>query len=868
MLELRTPGTLGDALALLPTMRNPETEGTGSLVFGVNAGRDFVNLRGLGPNRTLVLLDGERVLGNTLSAQPDLSLLPSALVSRVDVVTGGASAAYGSDAIAGVVNFVLDSGFTGFKMNASGGTSIHSDATEGKLSLTWGGDLTDRLHAVASAEYYNREGLGPGSRDFATPSQIVPNPQYAPGNGQLPLIVAANAYDANQSYGGLILNGPLAGRQFLPNGTTVPYAPSSCTSSQPYLICKSPQDLAATRGTISITAPQERGTVFERMTFEATDDVKAHFDVLFARNQTSITSVPFNSQDFNEYLPINVATNAYLPAAVRNSYLESGVPTLTLGRLNSDEGAFEETISETSIRIATGIDIRLSGSWSLNALLSYSAADNADRRVNDYDVDRFLNAVDSVLVNGVPACAINAVARVAPSCAPANVFGAGNMSAAAKAYFLGTVYKPLYTAEDVAEINLKGEPLSTWAGPVSFAAGADYRRDSADQRSSDPNGMYDFSGQPPFWGRTAVEEAYVEAVTPLAQDIFLVKSFDVDAAARLSHYDLSGTEPSWKVGVNFAPWSDLRLRAVASQDIRAPNIGELDTPDYLSSITTLLNPLPHGLPIFNSLGVAPGQNLYVQEIDGGNPHLKPEVAHTVSFGVVVQPSALPGFRASLDHYRISVGDAITSPPVQTIIQGCAAADGHACALISLSPTSTLPLVEILNVNAESFVTSGLDAEITWELEALGGGFTFRALANYLQEYKLLVAGTQEQDLRGDLGSGLPELQGDISAKYTRGLTTVLLAGNYIGSGDYDKALEGMIQNNHVPHVWYLDATVQQGIPSLGRECFVYASVNNLLNQAPPSPGFGIYSSLNNSIFTGVPYDRIGTFFRVGFKATF
>ena len=144
----------------------------------------------------------------------------------------------------------------------------------------------------------------------------------------------------------------------------------------------------------------------------------------------------------------------------------------------------------------------------------------------------------------------------------------------------------------------------------------------------------------------------------------------------------------------------------------------------------------------------------------------------------------------------------------------------------------------------------------------------RALANYLQEYRLLVAGAQAQDLRGDLGSGLPELQGDISAQYMRGLTTVLLDGTYIGSGDYNKALQGMIQNNHVPHIWYLGVTVQQGVPLLGRDCFVYASVNNLLNQEPPHPGFGIYSSLNNSIFTGVPYDRIGTYFRLGVRAKF
>src|SRR5262249_25670172 len=155
---------------------------------------------------------------------------------------------------------------------------------------------------------------------------------------------------------------------------------------------------------------------------------------------------------------INVVTNAFLPAPVRSLYLASGVTTLTLGRINSDEGAFTETISEKSVRIATGLDVRLPGSWELNALASYGTAHNNDRRVNDYSISRFLNAVDSELVNGTPTCAINAVTLVDPGCAPANVFGAANMSAAAKAYFLGTVYKPLYTSEYDVAFNVKGDP--------------------------------------------------------------------------------------------------------------------------------------------------------------------------------------------------------------------------------------------------------------------------------------------------------------------------------------------------------------------------------------------------------------------------
>ena len=865
MLELRTPGTLGDALALLPAMRNPSTEGTGSLVFGVGVGRGFVNLRGLGPYRTLVLLDGERVVNNTLSAQPDLSLLPSALVSRVDVVTGGASAAYGSDAIAGVVNFVLDSRFTGFKVNVSGGTSVYGDATEGKVALTWGGRFGDQVHLVTSAEYYHRDGLPPGSRDFATPAQIVPNPQYTAANGQRPLAVIGNAYDANQSYGGLILKGPLSRQEFLPNGTTTPYAPG-CTISQPYILCNSRQDLASTRNAISLTAPQERATGFARGTWDATQDVTARLDLLLAHSETSITSVPFNSKGFNIFLPINVGENAFLPSAVRSAYLAAGMPTVTLGRMNADEGAFRETISENSVRVTAGVDAKLSGSWSLDSYVSYSTANNGDRRDNDYSISRFLNAVDSVLVNGTPTCAINATKTVDPSCAPANIFGAGNMSAATKAYFLGTVYKPLYTSQLNAALNVRGEPLATWAGPVSAAVGGEFRRDAADQRTSDPNGVYAFSGQPAFSGSTHVTEGYIEAVAPLAQNVPLAKSLDVEAAGRLAQYSQSGTQSAWKIGANWTPWRIATIRAVASQDIRAPNIGELDTPAYPSSIDTLPNPLPNGIPVFNAFGVAPGQSVNLHEIAGGNPNLKPEVAHTVSFGVVLQYAN--SFTASFDHYRIKIDDAITTLPAQVIVQSCAAGDASACAQISLPPGATLPVLENRTVNAESFTTSGIDAEATWQHAAGRGTVTVRALANYLLEYKQLVAGTQEQDLRGDVGSGLPALQGDVSIEYARGRTALLLDGVYIGGGDFNKALSNVIQNEHVPHVWYLGASMQHGLPLFGRDCVVYVSVNNLLNQAPPHVGFGIFSSLNNGIFSGVPYDRIGTYFRIGLKAQF
>lgn len=144
--------------------------------------------------------------------------------------------------------------------------------------------------------------------------------------------------------------------------------------------------------------------------------------------------------------------------------------------------------------------------------------------------------------------------------------------------------------------------------------------------------------------------------------------------------------------------------------------------------------------------------------------------------------------------------------------------------------------------------------------------TFRLLGNYLLQYMQRSPGTPQQDLRGDIGSGLPELQGDVSAEYLHGRTTVLLYGTYVGAGDFDKPLASEIQDDHVPHVWYLGAGLRHQVPILGRTCTAYASVSNLLNQGPPHVGLGTDSSLNNGILSGVPYDRIGRYFRVGLTA--
>jgi outer membrane receptor protein involved in Fe transport len=597
---------------------------------------------------------------------------------------------------------------------------------------------------------------------------------------------------------------------------------------------------------------------------QITPDSEAWVDALVSRTRTAITSVPLETSEFGLQLPINVADNPFLPEAVRAQYLAAGEPTFLIGRQNTDEGKFEDVFHEEVESFSTGWRTRLSGSWLLKARAFYGQSDTGESWRNIYSLDRFVNAVDAVLVNGTPTCRINALAMTDPACAPADIFGSGNMSPAAKEYFLGTIHKPLKTYQSELSLDVTSQPLSLWAGPVSLAVGANYREERARQFNDGVGRGFAFAGFPAFEGETRVTEAYAEAVVPLVRDRPFAKSMEADFAARWVDYSQSGSEVPWKLGLTWSPLAGLALRATRSEDIRAPDVLELNLPQFMSSISPQINPLPNGVPLFNSLGVAPGATLNVRELGGGNPALAPEIARTTTAGLVVQPPQLPGLTASLDYFRTRIDDAITSLPAGTIVRNCGAGDASQCALISMSPDSTLPLVATISVNAQSFTTNGLDVDVAWRFPVAGGAATLRALANYILEYEQLIPGTAALDLRGDSSLGLPALQGDLSVQFARGDTIALLSGTYIGSGSYRKSMSADIQNNHVPHVWYVGATIDQQLSSLCGNCSAYVSVSNLFDRDPPHPGFGIYSNLD-AFFTGVPYDRVGRYFKVGLR---
>jgi outer membrane receptor protein involved in Fe transport len=773
----------------------------------------------------------------------DIALLPQALIRRVDVVTGGASAVYGSDAVAGVANFVLDTTFTGLKGNLEGGMSSQGDAAERKASLTWGHAIQDRFHILASAEYYDSDGLGPQERNFHTPYGVASTPA---GSGQLPLRLTEYFYFPNATFGGVIVGGPLANTQFLPNGATAPLAPCAVQNAS-YRLCDSPQDLPWLHYVTQLVSPQERATGYARMSFEAADDVQLYGDVLLGQSETNWNILP-PSTNLNGLITIR-SDNAFLPSSIREQMSALGLTSLQLGRTFADFGPAPSTKDASVYRFSTGVDAELSGNWKADGYASYGESDLTTTIGHTINMPLLRQSIDSVIhpQTGQPVCR-STLSSPNNGCVPVNIFGDGSPSAAAIEYFSGNEITDLTTTQLAVGANLSGEPLSTWAGAVSVALGGEYRSEEVEQAVDAISAAdgWAYNNPKPLTGDIQVREAYVESVVPLAQGGKLLRDLEINAGARLTHYSTSGNVTSWKAGLNYAPIDDLRFRITRSRDIRAPNVVELNSPAF--QVTA-------GDPVIDPLD---NSSQLVPRWTAGNTQLDPEIASTLSAGIVLQPRFLPDFTGSLDYYRVEVTEAIGALTSQEILNGCQRGSGALCALITRDASGMLTRVTSAYLNLSRIRTSGFDLEAEYRV----GPVTFRALGNYLRDYVIDNGVSASIDYAGDIGTlNLPQWGWDLSALLKTGDWRWLIAANYIGEGKYRATFEGLLENNDVPGVWYVSTAIQRDFKWQDLSATAYLNINNLFDEEPPF-GFG---NGGNTGLSGGSYDRLGVFAKLGFR---
>ena len=860
------PGLIAEGLNQLPELRGSQRPSTGGTSATGALTGSYLNLRNLGVQRTLVLVDGRRFAPSSRDGSTDLNLIPDGLIKRVDIVTGGASAAYGSDAVAGVVNLVLDTHFTGLKMDAQSGISDKGDGGSQKASLTAGTSFADgRGHIVGSAGFYNVAGINSlADRDWGRDNYgFVANPANT-----RQLIFIPNARGATVSGGGLAISGPFAYQQFLPDGTLAPFNRGALQSG----LNQQGGDGAAVYANLSAGIRIE--TAFGRADFDVTPNLNIYGQVSAGWAKNQYTQVQqFNVGGFNGFTIFS--GNAFLNPGVQSILTNTNTAAFGLGRINYDFGA-----PSTADATARTIDATAGFSWKGPSGIAvdgyYEHGSNVTNiaTLNNVNLQNLYAAADAVRDPSN-----NIVCRVTltnpgayPGCVPINLFGSGAPSAAAIAYVEGTSRYRTVLTQDVGSLAARATPFSTWAGPVSLAIGGEYRREALTQtsdavatRMNTAPGIRGFpaayQNQPGGWlltnvfpigGAYNLWEVFGEAAVPLARDLPVLRALDLNGAVRYTHYSTSGGVTTWKGGLVWEPVAGLRLRGTVSQDIRAPNVPELFAGISQATASVIEN----------------GVTAPIIAATSGNPSLKPEKAKTYTAGVAFTPHAIPGLSLTADYYSIDIAGIITSLSSQTTVDQCDAGAAALCANIVRNAAGIITRVTAPTLNLNRLKTSGIDIDLSYRLPSpvVGGQLSLRGVAGYLQHYRVDIFGGTSIERAGEVGQSVnPKWTATASADWAAGAVDLFVQERFISAGIYDatRVQPTTIADNRVSPVFYTDLTASVSVKPGFK---LFATVNNLFDKDPPLDPQGsliVFNRTNPAL-----YDVIGRYMTAGVKIRF
>jgi iron complex outermembrane receptor protein len=881
-LATAAPTSLSDSLNQLPIFRNSNTPASTGVGTTGNVGQSFLNLRSLGAQRTLILLDGRRIVPSTANGTTDISILPDALLSRVDVVTGGASAAYGSDAVAGVVNFVLDTKLEGLKLTAQGGIADAGDYENGRVALSGGTQLFGgRGHLVGSASFYRNGGIVAWrDRDWYDSCSRITNPALTPNT-----VIACGVHSAGFTRGGLITGGPLRGTEFGIGGVPQPFQYGSLASTLS-MVGGSGEDHGAN---FPAVPKVERTTGFAHARYDLTDNFTVFLEGLYGESKAHYGSTaPWEGQT-TAYTIYN--DNAFLHPSVVQRMADAGVTSFPMWRYNYDFGLLIADSRNRTKRVTTGFQGKI-GEWSINGYYEHGENTYHQTTQNNPIVNRLYNAVDAVVgPNGQIVCR-STLTQPDNGCVPLNIFGYGSPSTAALAWVTGTTWQDQLVKQEVVDVSIAGKPFELWAGPVSVAFGGGYRRESSNQVVDDISqqirtftggyqgfptslegqlGGWERTNPQPLSGKYDVSEVFAETLVPLLRDAPGATSLDLNAAARFTDYSTSGSVTTWKLGLTYSPVDSVRFRGTVSRDIRAANLTELFT-GATQGQGNLTDP-------FQPLG-SPNRTPVVMVRSFGNSTLKPEEADTRTLGVVFQPEFLPGFEASLDFFDIEIKDAVGTLGGQVTIDQCYQGATSLCSLLHRDSDGVLVSVDTPYLNISSRTTRGFDVELVYRRpQVWGGTLDVRGLATYVDKLTTQNPGAPLIDGAGQTGiaGGVPKWVANASVGYQHAPSgfSVFLQERYIGSGALDKTLSAAMldpADNRVSAVFYTDLTLTKrigdiGTGSSGAEFF--ATVNNLFDRNPPvapSPWF-VFGVSNGHTNTSL-FDVVGRQYSAGVRVRF
>ena len=902
-----------------------------STVANGASGTATVSLRNLGSSRTLVLIDGRRMgYGSPNDDAADLNQIPEQLVERVEVLTGGASAVYGSDAIAGVVNFIMKKDFEGIQIDAQYAFYQHSNDYDGvgnlrsviagraatnpsqfalpddnvvdgeskSINMIMGVASEDgRGNLMAYAGYRNNEAILQRDRDYSAcsigaPAAATPTNFTCGGSGtSFPgqfTDFATFAYTIG------------AGRTFVPyNGNLNAYNFGPINYYQ---------------------RPDERYTLGAFGRYEVNDKVEVFAQLMFSDYQSIAQIAPsgnfFSTADINCDSPLLSAQQAGLIGCSAADILAGTRETLYIGRRNVEGGGRQDSLNYESYRGVVGVRGEFMPGWNYDVAAQFSRVRLSRTYLNDFSVTRLGRALDVISVGGTPTCR-SVVDGTDPNCVPYDIFTQGGVTQAALDYLQIPLTQVGETTQQVVTAAITGDTgwsMPTSSRTVQVAFGAEYRRDYLGSVTDNAFATGDGAGQGGptigFVGDTDVSEVFGEIQIPLADDQPWAYSASIDAAYRRSEYENVGTD-TYKIGADYAPIEDIRFRASYARAVRAPNVIELftaqgfnlfdmdfDPCDDLNDDGVLNNSVPAAC-----IGTNPWQVTAAQSdsgglnspagqynfLQGGNPNLNPEEADTITYGFVWEPSFLPRFNVSVDYFDIEVEQAIQTLGAQNTLNLCYnQGDAAACSRIDRNANGSLWVgdgnVQDLNINIGGFATSGVDVNANYgvDLEDWGmpayGSLQFAFVGTWLNTLETDTgAGTANSvyDCAGFYANqcGVPNPEWRHRARMTWVTPWDMdLSATWRHFGEVEVAVlgaDGSLNNGGARIDRFFDAENYLDLAATWQvmdTVTVRAGVNNVLDN-DPQLSYSVGTTGNGNTYPQL-YDALGRYFFFGVTANF
>ncbi len=749
---------LGDLLQTMP--QTISTFNNANTAFSTTfSGLNLTDLRFLGTSRTLVLVNGRRFVSG---APPgggygvDLNAIPTAMIERIEVLTGGASAIYGSDAIAGVINVVTRTDFEGIEVRGQVGGATEGDKNKEDINITMGGEFGRGGFAVVSAGWSSEDALRSRDRSFSN-TDLAAYDLDGDGFAETEEWLGSSFPPAGR------LNPPGPGDQFLGDGSVWRSGLADRANSDRF-------NRADFR---TIYSPVDRRFAAANISYPLSEAVTVFTELNYALVETNSEIEPF-ALDINDDVFISsrggtggmdVAGNLLMPQLLIDNLLAAGVTnTAQLGTGNwvrrlLEFGPRASDITRTTLRAVTGVEIDLPNNMAFEAYYSYGKTDQDQENTGQINTERAFNALNVELApDGVTVQCADATARL-QGCVPFNVFGEGTITPAAVAYLSAPGNLQSKVEQEIFHVGISGSTgLELPGGDLAFATGLEYRDESGAEINPGflQQGISGGNATAPTNGSFDVTEWYGELNAPVMSRLTL------DAAVRIGDYSTVGDQTTWKAGFDLDLHETLRFRGTVSESVRAPNVADLFA-GAGETFRNIQDPC-NGIDNTTSGDVADNcrsQQVIQDRIDatgsftltqaesqqtggfiGGNPNVDEETAEAYTLGLVWQPNFLENFSAAVDFYDIRLDDAIAITSRNTVLQRCYnvattafdATCGGLARRDQLAGAGALTGVDSSSSNENIFDTQGIDIELAYNIDVGPGNLSAGLLWNQLLKW--------------------------------------------------------------------------------------------------------------------------------------